>query len=275
MWQQLSPVSPSAFVGARLRLHRASQIQAAVGHAFVKRRDDPSYASLPWLAPAARFQTEPFAGGFRLELEAGSLTLFPARPEARSFDLTGKTLNDGLQWARVQLLAFGSAAADIPVRPLDHAMADHPVARGMSFSDAHPNASKATADWPGTASVLLGEIRKSHEHGSPVRCWPDHFDMATLILIEHHKGSEARSVAACLRCRISTLRRGSTLILPRCLFLPPGCTGIARNGLVSSSRPKPSGTCRRRTVSHNWPPQRFDRAVEAASRWFPKESLTT
>jgi len=45
------------------------------------------------------------------------------------------------------------------------------------------------------ADATLHAITKQYEHTAPVRCWPHHFDIATLIKLDPHLSSEeARSV---------------------------------------------------------------------------------
>jgi hypothetical protein len=59
---------------------------------------------------------------------------------------------------------------------------EHPVARGQAFDTAKQDDFAEFAAWYGNAAAVLGELR-SRVGGSDVRCWPHHFDVATLATI--------------------------------------------------------------------------------------------
>ena len=49
--------------------------------------------------------------------------------------------------------------------------------------------------WFAAASSAIEELARAHDNASPVRCWPHHFDLATLLTLDPGADAEdARSV---------------------------------------------------------------------------------
>ena len=74
-------------------------------------------------------------------------------------------------------------------QPFPYELSVHPIAKGGAYRTAENAKGLATlAAWFGNANAALGRIREAHNKGklqaSPVRCWPHHFDLATLILLD-------------------------------------------------------------------------------------------
>jgi hypothetical protein len=154
---------------ARLQLHWAAQIPAGVGRTLIAQRADDSNTAFAWSAPRAAMMQEPVRGieaGIRLR----DLTLIANDDE---LPLRGRTLDEGFAFLESH---FGATLkrpnVDLP---------DHAVAHDAKF-DPDPHDLATLANHYASAAPILEEL-----HGTPVRCWPHHFDIATLLLLGGEK----------------------------------------------------------------------------------------
>jgi hypothetical protein len=148
-------------VDARLQLHWAAQIAAGVGRTLAPQRADDSHTAFAF-EDGALLQ-EP-VGGLRAGLELDALALVCGEER---FALRGQTLDDGFAFLEAR---FGHA-----LRRPDVALPEHPVGHGAVF-DADLADCAALAARYTDAAALLPQLG-----GGPVRCWPHHFDLATLL----------------------------------------------------------------------------------------------
>ncbi len=185
---------PAALTDARVALHWAAQVVAAVGHALIPALPDDSHTSLEW-STASRL----LVGGMtprkmRLGLRPSDLTLVvvddTGNPQ-RELPLAGRTFEAALAWAAE---AFGVPALEMP----RYQMPDHSVGHGGAFDGTDPSALAELARWYGSADVLLRDFvafrAYAKEHASPVRCWPHHFDIATLVSVPGSAAGDARTI---------------------------------------------------------------------------------
>jgi len=176
-WEALDPRA-GGLVEARLVLHHAVQLVAAVGQALAPRAEDDSQQSL-CVAERGAWLGVPVAGGpwragldpIRLELQ---LCDGAGAPIARLL-LDGRTLDDGLGFLAGELRRQGVAAAlALPRHPAD--FPEHELARGAAFDGGDPSARVELARLLANTGRLLAEL--VGPSGPPQRLWPHHFDLA-------------------------------------------------------------------------------------------------
>jgi len=198
-WGHLSAVAPSDLVDATLELHWATQLLAAAGQTFVAPRDDDSHRAMTWDARVGGFLGEGFSEGypFRLALRVEELTLVLLdRTDAAlgELPLGGVTLEDAYAWLRTGLSQYMGGTGPTIERP-DFAIPTHAVGEGRAFSTGHVTERSALAALYGSAAGLLGEVVRRTDGATPVRCWPHHFDIATLVQVRPARGDDpARTV---------------------------------------------------------------------------------
>lgn len=145
-------------IDTRLQLHWAAQAAAGVGRTVLPKQADDSNTNFRW-SDGTLMQGDGKSG-----IRVRDLTLVYGGDE---FPLTGRTLDDGFRF-------FEERVGQTLARPGEAMPPDHPVAHGAVFA---PVSSELE-----TLSALYAkadrELRRIHE---PVRCWPHHFDIATLM----------------------------------------------------------------------------------------------
>jgi hypothetical protein len=84
-------------------------------------------------------------------------------------------------------------AAQIAAAPGKQLLPPQPDASAQSFQwdagagaafCAHPEACAEVARWYANADRLLRAVQAANPEASPVRCWPHHFDLATLLTLD-------------------------------------------------------------------------------------------
>lgn len=159
-------------IDTRLQLHWAAQAAAGVGRTLLAPQPDDSHHSFTWSG-----EHEALVGGIVEEhwqagLRPRDCALLLIRGEVvDAYPLAGRTLDDGFAF-------YESRLGCTLVRPFE-GLPEHPVAHGAKFAP-DPDALARLARGYAEASRQLEGVRAAHREASPVRCWPHHFDIATL-----------------------------------------------------------------------------------------------
>jgi hypothetical protein len=181
-WQRLGDPAPTELSAARIQLHNAAQIVQSLGRSLLIERDDDSHATLSWLPELGVLAGES-SDGRRLALRPDDLTLLDLDAETlgvdATFPLDGRTIDEAVDWLRSRL-GRNSAAHTMEV-PYD--IGDVAFGDDQKFDlEATPGLAEL-GRWFADAHLLLSAIVDRDERASPVRCWPHHFDIATLLTI--------------------------------------------------------------------------------------------
>ncbi|HKG96144.1 MAG TPA: hypothetical protein VKA84_29795 [Gemmatimonadaceae bacterium] len=188
-WQPISPARARALTDARLQLHHAAQLATAAGISFLPPRPDDSHTNLEWLAASSALASRavPAGGGtaFRVAVRVPDLTLLllPAAPDGReleSYALHGRTLRDAGAWLAAAAGELGADARRFTLAR-HYEIPAHAVARGAPFDAGAADDFAELARWFGNADGMLRALAAATAGASEVRCWPHHFDIATLI----------------------------------------------------------------------------------------------
>jgi hypothetical protein len=201
-WRPIRGVDLGRLREARLQAHHAVQWLARAARAFVPPQPDDSHTNIGWDDALDGFATHPFKGDLRLGLRIADLTLVLPDPAgaARTVALNGHADADARRWFGERLNAHGLDARALDAK-LPYDIPAHAVAQGGAYgAGGLADGLAELAAWFANAHGSLGRIRdRMIERGlapSPVRCWPHHFDMATLTLLEAGTVEHARSVNA-------------------------------------------------------------------------------
>jgi hypothetical protein len=181
-WEHLGRVAAGELSGARRSLHHAAQIVAATGITHAPAAADDSHTNMEWM-PTLRALAGRSIGGerpFRLAVRPEGLELLLLDVEGREEDargLVGSTVDEGYAWAAGAIARRTGA----PVRPLTRPSWAIPPLGRETFSGADDEALAELARWYGNAAHALRALADDFDGASEVRCWPHHFDIATLL----------------------------------------------------------------------------------------------
>jgi hypothetical protein len=192
-WKALGTLLPGELSDARLRLHWAAQLLSAPGASLLPAEDDYSHTNLGWdtglgLLTGRKVGSVPLRSA--LVFEGLELVVLDAARERSSMRLAGHTLEEALTWLSEEL----TGQADSLSFPT-HEMPSHGLREGGVFSDADSASRIELASWFSDAFSLIAETVADEPNAAPVRCWPHHFDVASLIPLDVGVGDEeARSI---------------------------------------------------------------------------------
>ena len=195
-WKSIVLVNEDRLIKARLQAHVAVQWLACLARTFIPAREDYSHTNLEWDHQMAGFYTHALNDNFlRAGLKIEKLILVVGTQE---LNLDGRSDIEVEQWVRGVLAKHGFATDNLDVHMPDE-LADHPVAQGGVYSlDGQADAQSALTHWFANASLVLRRVVTDYAHiqpgPSPLRCWPHHFDLATLISLEAGDPETARSI---------------------------------------------------------------------------------
>ncbi len=197
-WERLGDPPPDTLADARLQLHWAVHLLAAFGRSLVAARSDSSHSAVTWDVARRALVTAESTDGSRLRLalrpgHASLHLLAGPDPGGDVFPLRDRRWDEAFAWLQAELLVrLGKDGAALEAPSPD--IPGHPVARGAAF-DADPAALAELERWFHDAHLLLEGVRAREPSASPVRCWPHHFDMATLVTLDPNLDpEEARSI---------------------------------------------------------------------------------
>jgi hypothetical protein len=201
-WRSLRGLEQDRLRAARIEAHYAVQWLARAARAFVPPRPDDGHTNLDWDGALDGFLTHPLIDDVRLGLSIADLTLVlrDEQSGAEYFVLDTRTDADARRWLGAQLAACGLDAAKLDP-PAPYAMPDHALAHGGTYAaGALADALTELTAWFANASMSLGALDERMTgrglKASPLRCWPHHFDIATLTLVEGGEAEHAPSVNA-------------------------------------------------------------------------------
>ena len=192
-WRRIGSVLTNTLTGARLELHWGTQLVSAAGTSLLAPEPDFSHTNAAWdkgldLLAGRSVGAKALRAG--LVFEALELVLLDSQRERASLRLAGHTLDDGRRWLAHQL----EVASDAIAFPT-HDLPSHAVGEGGLFSEAHAEERRELAAWFANAARLLEALVADEATASAVRCWPHHFDLASLIALDRGVAAEdARSI---------------------------------------------------------------------------------
>jgi len=193
-WGEIRAVPPGSLGDATLELHEAVQAIASAGQALATPRDDDSHRGMRWWRGAEAFVGEPLGPGeaARVGVRPADLTLFVTDgggTERHAFTLGGRTRAEGFGWLE-EILSGVLGLAELTLSLPEFTIPEGPAARGEAFSaDRGRERRVLSALYSGAAARL--EALAAERAASEVRCWPHHFDIATLITVRPADEREA------------------------------------------------------------------------------------
>jgi hypothetical protein len=205
-WSSLGSIPPTALVTARNLAHHAVQWATRAARANLDAAPDDSHSSLAWDVVHGALLSQPLPADvgevrFGLRLASAELIVLRRGMVLDAFSLDGRRKSMVDVWFDSALRALGlKPAADIA---LPYTTPHVLVAKGGTYMGSENAAAlEELARWYAAAADLLADFIEGlavlHPGlvpgPGPVRCWPHHFDIATLVRLEAGTSKAARSI---------------------------------------------------------------------------------
>jgi hypothetical protein len=185
LWKPLRTIERHQLTQARLAAHYAVQWLARAARAYIEPKADDSHTNLGWDGTLGGVTTHPLPDGSRLALRIADMTLLWQGPHASELSLKNRSDADIRAWLgpRLSTMSLDPFALD---KPLPYDMPASAIGRGGRYLLDHlESALGEFSGWYDNASRALDDVRQQLVarglHAPPVRCWPHHFDLDTLI----------------------------------------------------------------------------------------------
>jgi len=175
-WKAVDPSAAGRLSDARRQLHHAAQLATAFGISFLPKKPDDSHTNLEWIEADNALASNSL-GENRIAIRIPDLTLMCG---GKSLPLRGTTIANAAEWVRARLSDAG-LDGDKYTLERHYEIPDHPVASGAKF-DAQGDDLGQLSHWYSNAASVFDKIRSRDPNASDIRCWPHHFDIATLIV---------------------------------------------------------------------------------------------
>jgi hypothetical protein len=203
-WRNLRGVEPRMLSEARVNAHYALQWLARAARVYLPQEPDDSHTNLGWSDSIRGLETHRLQDGSRIGLNIADFALvFSGAGEGArrvACSVRGRTEAQLRFWMREQITAKGlnpnslDAGSPYPMPP-------HPIGRGGEYgAGVTDEAFGELADWFANAEMALGAARAqiaAMELPAPgPRCWPHHFDLATLTSFPAGASSQTAFVGA-------------------------------------------------------------------------------
>ena len=189
LWRPLNGLDRGKLNEARLQAHYAAQWLARAARAYIAPQDNDGHTNLGWDDKEAVFATHPLPDGSRFTLRIADLTLVIVNAAGKPpfLSLDGHADADVRAWLGKALAAKGLDARKLD-EPTPYEMPAHAIAKGAKYSTGQILAAlRDLAVWYANANAVLGDLRQHLAtrglKAPPVRCWPHHFDLDSLVTL--------------------------------------------------------------------------------------------
>jgi hypothetical protein len=180
-WVSLGATDPADLLHTRLTLHHAAQLLSSFGQAMLTPIEDDSHRSMTWHAESQSFTTDATDDGLTARLSVRTFTLEVWRDgeQLRALELTGRSPSHALSWLGNEV----SGARDASVGRMAWPEYDLPAQPGGQDAPFEPDAASLNefAAWYGNTESALRDVFGDVAEAAAIRCWPHHFDLATLL----------------------------------------------------------------------------------------------
>lgn len=193
-WHTLGAVAPVDLADARDVAHSAAQWPSRAARAALPAAEDDSHSNLGWDSATGLLRSHDLGGGHYIGLSIARFALVHTS-EAGVVDelaLAGRDRAAVSAWLSGIAAVKGGDASWLD-RALPYEMPAGVVAAGDPYGSPDAATLAELEHWYANAAGLLDEIVATEPAASDIRCWPHHFDIATLITLAG-EGEEATTI---------------------------------------------------------------------------------
>lgn len=195
MTGDLFGIAPQDLAPARVLAHEACQWPSRAARANLTALPDDSHSNLGWSPHHRALVSRDLGDGNQIGFGFDTASLLWLEDGAAQDELTfsgASSVEEISAWVDAKLGAAGLLTAANVETP-------YTLDDGYSFADELPAAALVTlGNWYAAAAsaleTLVDETRASLPGSPQVRCWPHHFDIAALCMLEEGDPETARSI---------------------------------------------------------------------------------
>ncbi len=196
-WKPLGGAPARALTETRLLLHHAVQLVAAVGRSLVPAVLDDGHTSLEWDRSSESLVGQEVPGIIRwraaLRPRDLSLAVLGDNGETDRLALAGRTMSEAFAWLGDRARDLGAAPGRLSLEA-PYSLPAHAVGSGALFALPDDTSLVELAHWFADGDLLLRGVASGWVGAAPVRVWPHHFDVGSVLPVSTAKGGEATTL---------------------------------------------------------------------------------
>ena len=189
-WKTIRKEEVSNLIEARKALHQVVQLVSAFPRKILPADPTDESASLVWSEKLGGLQSNATDDDINVSIALSfvdfKLLILQGENLISELSMEGKSVNEGLEWLKSETSKLSQAGdqinLDLPyeIESYDYSQALH---SDVNAIDVY------TALFSNSNQILQAGVSK-WENAHDVRCWPHHFDLATLIPFQHDENGE-------------------------------------------------------------------------------------
>ena len=195
-WLKIPSIKDKDISTARMQLHEAAQIVAAIGISFVEKQPDDSHTNLEWLPSLRAFAVSLFNDGvFRVALQTDTLSILLLDADNTtlvSYALDGHTQDEAVDGLKDILRKKGFDASGMTMKK-HYEIPETTQGRGEAYHLFNPAAFAALTAHFNNAQLEMERVAVQQSGASDIRLWPHHFDIGLLLSLS--AGDDAKSIS--------------------------------------------------------------------------------
>jgi hypothetical protein len=196
-WEAVGAVAPTRLVEGRLRLHHAAQLVAAAGRSLVPARPDDGHTSLEWgRKPRGLVGQEvpgPVPWRAMLLPEDLAVVLLAGEEELSRLALAGMTRDEAFAWLVTKAKDLGAPSGKLSLAA-PYSLPDHALGQGSAFEALTDGSFAELGRWFANGDSVLRANAEGWPGAAPVRVWPHHFDVGSVLPLRAGSGEDAPSL---------------------------------------------------------------------------------
>lgn len=190
-WRRLDPLPFEEISKARELAHEAIQLLASTGISYAQKREDDSHTNCEWSSSLKAFVGNVFGekNDICLGLNIADFKLLLLKENWTIIEelyLKDKNLDEVLLWLKNNFEEQGLDQSKFALNK-HYEIPVTTVYEGGNFLVENEQAFQELSDYFANADLILRSYISELTNATPVRCWPHHFDIATLLNVGNEK----------------------------------------------------------------------------------------
>ncbi|MEO9854188.1 MAG: DUF5996 family protein [Reichenbachiella sp.] len=187
----MNEVKKEELVPVRKSLHQAIQLVSAVPRNILPKDPTDGMSSLEWNAQLESLESLPVTndhGEIRvgLKFETFALYITVDHDSKVALELSGRSVDQGLTWLKAELAKYDISSESINL-DLPYEIENYDYSKILQVNN---EALTVFGQLYQMTAEVLADITRKWEEAFDIRCWPHHFDLATLIPLETDQENE-------------------------------------------------------------------------------------
>jgi len=189
-WQILNNISLKELAEARKQLHQAVQLVSIPPRSFLPKVKDDHFASLRWNKKNNLLESQPWGKDkFKTAISFNnfSVLLFNADKKViDGFELNNISYRNAYKKLKMLIKQTGEDINKLSLS-LPYEITSYQPTNDIEFNFFDESLFLELGNYFNNASLQLEDIVKKRTDATEVSCWPHHFDIATLIVLNDSK----------------------------------------------------------------------------------------